>query len=136
MCNCCQTTLVPLSGDRAWVAYRGHTREEIRDHRLAPFDGTRWSAPTSLPDDGWKIAACPVNGPAAAAQGENLAVTWYTAAHGKPRVQARVSPEGQSRCTAPSDSFKQMNAYRRVRDFCRFVRNCGTDRDVCFTLKL
>ena len=30
--------------------------------------------------DGWKIAACPVNGPAVAAAGEQAVVAWYTAA--------------------------------------------------------
>ncbi len=93
VCNCCQTTLVPLGQDRALVAYRGHTSEEIRDHRLAHFDGKQWKGSTPLHADGWKIAACPVNGPVAAAHSETTAVTWYTAAQGTPRVQLRFSPD-------------------------------------------
>ena len=94
VCNCCQTTLVPLAHDRAWVAYRGHTRDEIRDHSFAHFDGTSWSSPRLLHADDWKIAACPVNGPAAAAEGDTLTVAWFTAAQSLPRVQARVSLDG------------------------------------------
>jgi hypothetical protein len=30
-------------------------------------------------DDNWKIAACPVNGPALAASGRSVAMTWFTA---------------------------------------------------------
>ncbi len=94
VCNCCQTTLVPLANDRAWVAYRGHTRDEIRDHSFAHFDGSAWSSPRLLHTDDWKIAACPVNGPAAAANGETLTVAWFTAAQSNPRVHARVSLDG------------------------------------------
>lgn len=96
VCNCCQTALVPLGDDRAWVAYRGHTRDEIRDHSFAHFDGSAWSSPRLLHADDWKIAACPVNGPAAAATaaGDTLTVAWFTAAQSQPRVQARVSLDG------------------------------------------
>jgi len=94
VCNCCQTTLVSLANDRAWVAYRGHTADEIRDHSFAHFDGSAWSSPRLLHADNWKIAACPVNGPAAAASGDTLTVAWFTAAEGHPRVQARVSLDG------------------------------------------
>ena len=94
VCNCCQTTLVPLGNDRAWVAYRGHTRDEIRDHSFAHFDGSAWNSPRLLHADDWKIAACPVNGPAAAANGETLTVAWFTAAQGQARVQARISQDG------------------------------------------
>jgi len=94
VCNCCQTTAAVLSGDRVFVAYRGHTRDEIRDHRYAVFADGRWSAPDTLHPDGWKIAACPVNGPAADARGEALTVAWFTAANGVAKVQARHSGDG------------------------------------------
>ena len=91
VCTCCQTTLTTLPGDRAFVAYRGHTAEEIRDHRFALFDGTTWGAPQSLFNDRWQIPGCPVNGPAVAAHGDALAIAWFTAADGKARVRAKYS---------------------------------------------
>jgi hypothetical protein len=94
VCTCCQTTLARLPMDGAIVVYRGHTRDEIRDNHLAVFDGTAWNAPRGLHDDGWKIAACPVNGPAADALGDKVAFTWFTAADGVARVQAKLSPDG------------------------------------------
>ena len=94
VCTCCQTTLTVLPGDRVFVAYRGRTPLEIRDNRRAIFDGTAWGTPATLHDDGWTIPACPVNGPAADARGEALAVTWFTMANGIARVQAKQSRDG------------------------------------------
>jgi uncharacterized GH25 family protein len=94
VCTCCQTTLTVLPGDRVFVAYRGRTPLEIRDHRRAIFDGTAWGPPATLHDDGWMIPACPVNGPAADTHGETLAVTWFTMANGIARVQAKQSRDG------------------------------------------
>lgn len=94
VCTCCQTTLASLPGERVLVAYRGHQPDETRDNRVALFDGAAWSAPRTLHDDGWKIPACPVNGPAADASGVRTAVAWFTAAGGIARVQARLSSDG------------------------------------------
>lgn len=103
VCTCCQNTAAVLPGDRVFVAYRGHTADEIRDNRSSIFDlaaGT-WTAPAALRDDGWKIAACPVNGPAADARGSALAVAWFTAAGGTPRVYARSSSDAGRTFTDP-----------------------------------
>ena len=37
------------------------------------------TATTAVYNDGWKIAACPVNGPAVAANGKRVALAWFTA---------------------------------------------------------
>jgi len=94
VCTCCQNTVATLPGDRVFVAYRGHTADELRDNRYALFAEGRWSATQTLHDDGWRIAACPVNGPAADARGEALAVAWFTAANSSAKVQARHSTDG------------------------------------------
>ncbi len=94
VCTCCQTTLAVLSDNHVLVAYRGHTPEEIRDNHVARFDGITWLSPEVLHDDGWHIAACPVNGPAADAAGQAAAVAWFTAAEGQARVQAKFSSDG------------------------------------------
>lgn len=92
-CTCCQTTLSLLGDDQVLVAYRGHTRDEIRDHLVARFDGRAWSPPRTLHADGWKIPACPVNGPAADTGRAVTAVAWFTAANGVARVQVKQSAD-------------------------------------------
>jgi hypothetical protein len=94
VCSCCQNSVTALPGDRVFVTYRGHTADEIRDNLFALFDDGKWSQPQTLKDDLWKIAACPVNGPAVDAHGDALAVAWFTVANGVPRVQARYSSDG------------------------------------------
>lgn len=94
VCTCCQTSLVTLPGDRALVSYRGHKPDETRDNCIALFDGASWGPPGILHDDGWKIPACPVNGPAADARGAHTAIAWFTAAGGVARVQAKQSVDG------------------------------------------
>ncbi|MBL9189421.1 MAG: hypothetical protein JNK23_18205 [Opitutaceae bacterium] len=91
VCTCCQNTVAVLPGDRVLVGYRGHTPDEIRDDRYTFFDlASRAFSPSKpLGNDRWKIAACPVNGPAADARGDAFAVAWFTAADGVAKVQAR-----------------------------------------------
>ncbi len=103
VCTCCQNTVAVLPGDRVFVAYRGHTRDEIRDNLHTTFDlaTASWSKPATLRNDGWKIAACPVNGPAADSLGSALAVSWFTAAEGIARVFARISVDAGTAFTAP-----------------------------------
>lgn len=94
VCTCCQITLAALPSDHLLVAYRGHTPTEIRDNHISRFDGNEWRSPAVLHDDHWQIAACPVNGPAADATDESVAVAWFTAADGIARVQAKFSHDG------------------------------------------
>lgn len=93
VCDCCQLSLV-RTGDSALLAYRGRTAGEVRDIRLARWSNGRWETPRPLHDDGWVIAACPVNGPRLAARGDSVAAVWFTAAQNNPRVQARFSADG------------------------------------------
>jgi hypothetical protein len=103
VCTCCQNTVAVLPGDRVFVGYRGHTPTEIRDNLHTTFDlaTASWSKPATLRDDGWKIAACPVNGPAADSLDSTLAVSWFTAAEGSARVFARLSVDAGATFTAP-----------------------------------
>ena len=45
---------------------------------MSRYVNGKWLAPQSVFNDNWKIAACPVNGPALAAHGRNVAMTWFT----------------------------------------------------------
>ncbi len=91
VCDCCQLSFVPTTDGGALLAYRGRTKDEVRDMQLARFDGKSWSAPTTLNPDGWKITGCPVNGPQLAECGDLVGAVWFTAADNQARVLARVS---------------------------------------------
>ena len=93
VCECCST-------DAAWtsngpvVVYRDRDGEEVRNIGVVRATPNGWSEPTVLHDDGWQIHGCPVNGPAIAADGDRVAVAWFTVHHGASRVQVAFSNDG------------------------------------------
>ncbi len=99
VCDCCQTAWARTSAGPV-VAYRGRSAEEIRDIHLARHTPNGWVNAT-VHDDGWQIAACPVNGPAVVAEGDRVAVAWFTAAADTPRVLVAFSSDGGSSFAAP-----------------------------------
>lgn len=100
VCDCCQTSLIK-TGDGAVVAYRNRTDEEIRDIYVSRFDGEQWSDPTAVHNDGWKIGACPVNGPKLAASDNSVAVAWHTAAEKNPSAKVALSSDRGETFGAP-----------------------------------
>jgi len=66
-------------------------------------DGTDWGDPVRLGPDNWQIEGCPVNGPAIAARGTNVAVAWFTAAEGRPRVRLARSTDRGTEFALPVD---------------------------------
>lgn len=92
-CDCCQTTAA-LTDEGPVVIYRDRSDEEIRDMSIVRLVNNEWTKPQPIYQDGWKIAACPVNGPRAASIGNNLAVAWYSAPNGKPQVNFVLSKDG------------------------------------------
>ncbi|MEN9637389.1 MAG: hypothetical protein RL077_5793 [Verrucomicrobiota bacterium] len=88
VCDCCQLSLVPTPDGGALLAYRGRSAEEVRDMRVAQYRNGRWDSPRTLHNDGWKIAACPVNGPQLATNGSHVGAVWFTAANNQARVYA------------------------------------------------
>ncbi len=88
VCDCCQTDAARLpSGPR--VVYRDRDEAEHRDVAI----GTAEERLGAVHDDGWRIAGCPVNGPAIDAEGARLVVAWFTGADGG-AVHARFSDDG------------------------------------------
>lgn len=77
VCECCPTTAA-MTSDGPVVAYRNRSEEEIRDIYVARLDDGKWTEPTPVHDDNWKIAACPVNGPMLSARGRNVVLAWFT----------------------------------------------------------
>ena len=92
VCDCCQTD-VAVSGKALLVVYRNRSEDETRDIQVARLEDGVWTTPVTVHADGWRIDACPVNGPAVAAHGEEVAVAWFTAPD-QPRVRVAFSADG------------------------------------------
>lgn len=90
VCDCCQTEAVETDSG-ALVVYRDRSSDEIRDIAVVREEGGTWIAPATVGSDRWRIAACPVNGPAAAARGSSVAIAWHTRAGDEPRVLVAFS---------------------------------------------
>lgn len=100
VCDCCQTDAVRV-GAGTLVVYRGRSADEIRDVRLARHDGEHWHATQPLFDDGWRVAGCPVNGPAIAARDRHVIAAAYSEAGGEPAVRVRTSADDGKNWHAP-----------------------------------
>jgi hypothetical protein len=85
ICDCCQTS-VALTGRGPVAVYRDRSVEEVRDISIVRLVDGEWTGPRPVHEDGWRINACPVNGPAVSADGDRVAVAWFTAAQDDPRV--------------------------------------------------
>jgi hypothetical protein len=92
-CDCCQTTAA-ITDNGPVVLYRDRSEEEIRDISIVRQVDGAWTAPKTIYADGWKIKGCPVNGPKAAAMGNNLVAAWFTGAQNTARVQVAFSKDG------------------------------------------
>ena len=86
ICDCCQTDAV-VTPSGPVVVYRDRTEEEIRDIYVTRFLNGAWTEGTPVHEDGWEIGGCPVNGPAVAMAGDQLAVAWFTGAADVPSVK-------------------------------------------------
>jgi hypothetical protein len=100
VCECCPTAVAETS-DGPIVAFRNRTEDEIRDIYVSRFAGGRWSNPTAVHDDHWKINACPVNGPALSARGRNVAIAWFTGTGDRGHVFAAFSNDSGKTFAAP-----------------------------------
>jgi len=93
VCDCCQTDIA-VSSRGALAVYRDRTAEEIRDIYITRHDGRRWQSGERLFADNWRIPGCPVNGPSIVADGDFVAVAWFSAANDRPVVRVVMSDDG------------------------------------------
>lgn len=96
-CTCCQTSVTMTGNGTVLLAYRDRTEDEIRDISVLRMVDSVWSQPVTVSVDGWRIAGCPVNGPAIDAAGQRVAVAWFTAADDVPQVKVAFSDDGGER---------------------------------------
>ena len=100
VCDCCNTSLVKT--DRGLIAaYRNRTNEEIRDLYVSRYENGLWDTPNPVHNDGWKIAACPVNGPQLAFHSGVTAALWFTGADNIARVKMAFSDDYGENFSAP-----------------------------------
>jgi hypothetical protein len=78
VCDCCSTDTA-VTPDGVIVAYRGRSAGEVRDIFVSRYVAGRWGPPILVHNDGWRIEACPVNGPAISARDRAVAVAWFSA---------------------------------------------------------
>lgn len=99
-CSCCQTSAVRSGGD-VLVVYRDRSPDEIRDISIVRRAGDIWSDPVPVHRDGWEIGGCPVNGPAIAARGDDVAVAWFTGSGDVAAVKLAFSDDAGASFDAP-----------------------------------
>lgn len=99
-CSCCSTDIAETAVGPIAV-YRDHEAGEVRDISIVRQVNGRWTAPRPVHRDGWRINGCPTNGPAVAAMGQNVAVSWFTAANDQPRVHVAFSKDAGATFSAP-----------------------------------
>jgi len=92
ICDCCQTAAVRTASGVV-AAYRDRSEAEIRDISVVRLRDGAWTKPQAISKDGWKIKACPVNGPVLAADERNVALAWFTNADDRPRVKVAFSKD-------------------------------------------
>jgi hypothetical protein len=98
-CECCATDAALTSAGPV-VVYRDRSETEVRDIAIVRLVDGQWTAPALVASDGWRIPACPVNGPAIDAAGDDVVVAWFTGAGGG-RVQAAFSSDAGATFGAP-----------------------------------
>jgi hypothetical protein len=92
VCECCPVTAA-VTSEGPIVAYRNRTEDEVRDIFISRLEKGKWTESTAVHTDGWKIAACPVNGPMLSARGRDVAVAWFTAQGDQPRAFVAFSKD-------------------------------------------
>lgn len=91
-CECCQTDAVVADGVPV-VAYRDRGEGEVRNIHVTRLLESGWTEGVPVHDDRWVIGGCPVNGPALAARGAQVAVAWFTAPDGQGQVNVAFSAD-------------------------------------------
>ena len=90
VCDCCQTSITDTKSGPI-VVYRDRGNSEVRDIYSIKKTNGIWKDPSPVHNDGWVINGCPVNGPKVIGNSKSLAVAWFTAPNGDPKVNLSFS---------------------------------------------
>ncbi len=99
-CDCCQTAAAMTTAGPV-VLYRDRSETETRDISVTRLVNGTWTPATPLHADNWTIDACPVNGPAIAAEASRVAAVWFTGARDTAKVQLAFSSDAGATFGAP-----------------------------------
>jgi BNR repeat-like domain len=100
VCGCCPTAVTNTSKGLL-LAFRAHTKENIRDIAVTRLENGHWTTPKIVSADNWEINACPTNAASVKANGDHVAVAWFTEADDKPRDLMAFSNDAGSTFTKP-----------------------------------
>ena len=92
VCECCPTAAA-VTDDGVLAAFRDRTPREIRDINVTRLENESWTPARPIHVDGWQIEACPVQGPALSARGQQVAAAWFTAAGNQGQTLAAFSSD-------------------------------------------
>jgi hypothetical protein len=92
VCECCPTA-VAMTSDGPIAAYRNRGEGEIRDIHISRLEREAWTESRPVHDDGWRIPACPVNGPTLSARGRDVVIAWFTVKEEQGRAFAAFSSD-------------------------------------------
>lgn len=100
VCDCCQTGMA-MTSTGPLVVYRDRSPDEVRDVYVSRMVNGAWTQGRPVHPDGWVMPACPVNGPQADADGQRVAVAWFTGADSTPAVKVAFSTDAGATFAAP-----------------------------------
>jgi hypothetical protein len=100
VCDCCPTAAA-VTSDGPIIAFRDRSADEIRDIAVSRLENGSWTEPRPVHADGWKIPACPVNGPMLSARGRDVALAWFTVAEDEGRAFVAFSRDAGRTFGAP-----------------------------------
>ena len=100
VCECCPTT-VAVTSDGPVAAFRNRSENEIRDIYISRVENGTWTEPRAVHEDGWRIPACPVNGPMLSARDRDVAIAWFTVNEDQGRAFAAFSKDAGRTFGAP-----------------------------------
>ena len=100
VCECCPTTAA-LTSEGPIAAYRNRSDDEVRDIYVTRLVDGKWTAGAPVHGDGWRIDACPVNGPMLSARGRQVAIAWFTVQQDQGRAFAAFSKDAGRTFGAP-----------------------------------
>jgi hypothetical protein len=112
-CECCPTAAA-VSARGPVVVYRGRREPQnanpsdteiykptVRDIQISRLENGKWTKPHTIFNDNWVMNACPDNGPAVDAVGNEIVVAWWTAAGNQPSVKVAFSSDAGDTFTKP-----------------------------------
>lgn len=106
VCDCCNINML-IDAQGALNVYYRDNNDDIRDFaRMTSTDnGTNFSKPQIIYNDGWKIEGCPHNGAISSIFGKSALVAWYSGAEKESGVKL-ATQEGKKLFVLSDESVK------------------------------